>query len=288
MSDQDVIQALDLDDRKKAADVKKYWQPTTNRYVAYLEICGFKEMVAQNKHSFIEKKMLQLSEQIKNIEIDALNKIKKYIIIHEQQNRKSGLEYEIEAYDRIVRPIMHSDSILLVSNTDHPYAAFNMFRICQQMLMHCIAVDLPVKGAISLGNFTCDFETSLFLGKPLLDSYLLQQELSYFGIVLHHSAEKNMSVGPFIQIKNIHLPFNPYEILIHYKTPFKSGRVFHLNIAPHSGSYAKMSKALTHYYQNVSGESRLYVDNTLEFLNLSKEIKENSERISKPRKDIPL
>ena len=288
MTKDEIIEAFDLDDPKKAGDIKKYWKPTTNRYVAYLEICGFKELVAQNKHSFIEKKMLQLNEQIKNIEVEALSKIKKYIIIHEQENRKSGLEYEIEAYDRIVRPILHSDSILLVSNTDHPYAAFNMFRICQQILMHCIAVDLPVKGAISLGNFTCDFENSIFLGKPLLDSFLLQQELSYFGVVLHHSAEKNMSVGPFIQIKNIHLPFNPYEILIRYKTPFKSGRVFHLNIAPHSGSYSKLSKSLTQCYQNVSGESRLYVDSTIEFLDFSREKKEASEKAIKPRKDIPI
>ena len=283
-----MIDALDLDDKKKAEDVKKYWKPTTSRYVAYLEICGFKEMVAQNKHSYIEKKMLLLNEQIKDIETEALSKIKKYIIIHEKENRKSGLEYEIEAYDRLVRPIIHSDSILLVANTDHPYAAFNMFRICQQMLMHCTSIDLPVKGAISLGNFTCDFENSLFVGKPLLDSYLLQNELSYFGIVLHHSAEKDMTVGPFIQIKNIHLPFNPYEILIRYKTPFRAGRVFHLNIAPHSGSYAKMSKSLTQCYQNVSGESRLYVDNTIEFLEFSKEKKEASEKAIKPRKDIPI
>lgn len=49
--------------------------------------------------------------------------------------------------------------------------------------------EILAKGAIAAGRFTANFETSTFCGRPLIDAYLLQDELAACATILHHSAE---------------------------------------------------------------------------------------------------
>lgn len=48
---------------------------------------------------------------------------------------------------------------------------------------------LSNKRSLAKGKFTFDEENDLYFGRPLVDAYLLHDELYYYGIVAHHSIE---------------------------------------------------------------------------------------------------
>ena len=55
-----------------------------------------------------------------------------------------------------------------------------------------MSMQIPIKGVIAQGIFSYDKENELYFGKPLVDAYLLHEELKYYGIVVHNTAEKTI------------------------------------------------------------------------------------------------
>lgn len=49
---------------------------------------------------------------------------------------------------------------------------------------------IPFRGSIAYGEMTVDLENSIFFGQPLIDAYLLGEQLQSYGIACHASAEK--------------------------------------------------------------------------------------------------
>ena len=68
---------------------------------------------------------------------------------------------------------------------------------------------------------TLDTKNSIFFGQPLIDSYLLQDELCFYGIIGHASAEEAImsqeNIPPFIS---------------NYTCPLKNANCVHLTIMP--------------------------------------------------------
>lgn len=226
---------------------------TANRVIAFIDIMGFKNLVQTKSHSQILNKMEQLSNFVNNLD-----------------------KKEFEAYGTKsqIRTIIFSDSIVLISENDTISAAINITLHVSFLVNHCFEIGLPIKGCISYGKFTADFDNSLFFGQPLIDAFLLQEELQVYSILIHHSFE-----AKFGDKKYSNSTFKQGGRIEKYKTPMKSCTTYHYHLnwlfyelydfEKDEYQYNKeknegILNKLERFYSTVSGKPRVYVDNTIE------------------------
>ena len=112
--------------------------------------------------------------------------------------------------------------------------------------------NVPIKGVLSKGLITADFNQNIFFGQAIIDAYLLQEELKYYGIIITSIIEK--------EIINDNLEL-PNRLIFREKTPLKSGKIEYLNLSFYKDITIDKLKEL---YHNVDGSPRIYVDNTIE------------------------
>lgn len=225
------------------------WQKTTERYVAFLDIMGFKDRVFRARHDDVLKVMEKLSIYIKSI--------------------KSNAKARIKVRRGVTLPVFFSDTILLVSNDDSQESLESIIRSCSWLTWKCLSMGLPIKGAISYGTQTADFNKSIHFGKALIDAYSLQQEVYFYGVVFHDSVELKLKDILTLQYRNE---------CISYDTPFKKvGKIKHyvvdwtiIDELKGMGGNPTCMDIVNELYLTVSGEPRKYVDNTVEFVNSMK------------------
>lgn len=239
------------------------WNVTCNRFVAFLDIMGFRDRIFRDIHKDIEKMFITFYPTIASIR-------------KETQMRLNGTHPFPKVQDvfgkAIVRPVIFSDSILLVSSDDSPESVHNVLFYVGWVFKDALIAGIPLKGAIAYCEQTADFEKSLHFGRPLIDAFDLQDELRLYGIILHHTAEKHLEEIGFLS------KFKTFGVLKKYKVPIKSGEISHYIIDWTSHQPITEEDALTSVnatYHNVSGTPRIYVDNTIKFLNWIKEGKNN-------------
>ena len=229
------------------------WEITQDRFIAFFDILGFKDFIYRNSHDVVLEKMKYLPIILSDIEEDAHNKLDK--------NDCEG----------IIRPVVFSDSIMLISNDKSIIDLLNLLKCCYWILKNSIQINIPIKGAISSGILTADFNKSLFFGRPLVDAYLLQESMIYYGCIMDNNVEDFFK-------KNI--TGSPQKWLIQYRTPFKTASVNHYNlnwleihIECNSNTnllVENKEKEILNFYKTVSGPTRLYVDHTIEFFEFCK------------------
>lgn len=219
---------------------KKYpsWSDSEERLLLYADIMGFKNRVLTLSHE-------QLKRQLSSFRSDWQKKME---------------PFKIKDYLRFVQ---FSDSILIVVNgTDEKM--FNLLTKASVCLMHtALEHGFPLKGVISQGKFSFDSENELYFGRPLVDAALLHDELKYYGIVVHHSAEHT--------VKLFQSDSNPYS-----NTPISldGGETSHFHLAWNllNISYKpeniteKCNEWLSKIEESVSGRPRIYVDKTRKIL----------------------
>jgi len=240
------------------------WEPTCDRFVAFLDIMGFRNMVFNKSHEDVVEIMERFRLPIKNLKKEA----------------KERLEGRPQGWDTFknttVRPVIFSDSVLLISSDKSPGAARNIIWQTNLLITHALRNDIPIKGAIAYGEQTAILGKSLYIGKPLIDAYDLQKELLLYGVVLHHTMEKYLKESNGLKM------FKDLNIF-KYTVPMKSGNINHYIVdwtrRLDKGEDARV--LVSNIYNNVSGGPRIYVDNTLEFV---REITEKKARLKKKEK----
>jgi hypothetical protein len=229
------------------------WKITTKRYVGYIDILGFKEMLARKSNKTIYEMMKKVNY--------ARTWVKR-IAWEEAPSQISTMTY--------------SDSILIYSKNDSELSLEIFLCSIAAIYNELLLESIPHKGACAYGLMTLDPENSIFFGQPLIDAYLLQNELYFYGIVLHANIEE--------RLKRL-------DCVRSYKCPFKNGSSNHLTIEPlyltqemkdeDEEQFKKDSKKLYSGVEKLkyksSGSIRKYVDNTEEYLNLFQE-KENQNK----------
>lgn len=234
----------------------KTWEPTAERYVAFLDIMGFKDRVWRKLHTDVVHDLDLLVPTVKKLKAKAEQSLK--------MAKMGTARYKVSM---IVRPLMFSDSILLVSGDDTWESAYAMFDAIQRIMLQGMDNDIPIKGALACGEETADFTKSLHFGRPLIDAYELQDELQMYGVVLHHTAEKTLAEtqldGDITMLDAVKKRF-----VVDYKTPMKAGgSVEHCCLTWQVGLSESYAEGIVRrFYGSVSGKPRKYVDNTLDFL----------------------
>lgn len=218
----------------KKSDKKIAWEDDAERLVLYADIMGFSHRVTFSNHK-------ELKEDLKKF--------------------KQSWEKRIKPLEKggYLKSVQFSDSILLVVNgTDE-----KMFNIITKaavcLVQSAISLGFPIKGVIAQGQFSYDKESELYFGLPLVEAYHLHDEIYYYGIVVHHSAEQT--------VKKYADATKPYT-----KTavPLKKGRTSHYHLSWHllnkslsAGNIKdKVNEWLDRIEESVSGTPRIYVDNT--------------------------
>ena len=225
-------------------DHAKKWKTTTNRYVVYIDIMGFKDLVARNRHQKIYTMMWSISNSM-----DATQKA--FGKTSKNENNLVMMTY--------------SDSIIIYSENDSIESQNNIVEGTANLIDFLIEDNIPFRGAIACGNMTLDIEHSIFFGQPLIDAYLLAEELSFYGIVVHATAEYKRG-------------FRDNFSVLEYACLFKNGIANHLTIAPISlfiedeaeKAINQLRTSILRLGVNSSGSMRRYIDNTLKYFDFLK------------------
>jgi hypothetical protein len=219
---------------------KKPWKEDNKRFICFLDIMGFKEMVSSQEHKEIKKKLSNLS-------------------LFRQSIQKVGksLQTEDSAYpeyrDCELKSVSFSDSIIFFTNEDKANDFLLLTYAIRTIFTGALKLGMPIKGAISYGILTANFKKSIFFGKPLINSYLLQEEIQYYGVVLDNHAE--------VFYKKHEKSYVDSNLYIKMKTPLKRGNVTHLNLSLVNEKLTREN--LETLNNTVCGSTRLYVDNTI-------------------------
>lgn len=212
------------------------WEEPAERLVLYADIMGFKSRVMDNSHEVLK------------------NDISRFRSEWESRMRPFKIADHL-------RYVQFSDSILIVVNGIDE-KMFNLITKAAFCLMHtAISNRFPLKGVLSQGTFTYDESRELYFGRPLVDAALLHDEIKYYGIVVHNSAEAT--------IKAKRTEENRYcKSLI----PLEKGRASHYHLAWNLVNQKYKPEDMTDtcnlwldvIEEQVSGKPRTYIDNTRE------------------------
>lgn len=155
---------------------KKYtpWSEEGERLLLYADVMGFKSRVATRSHNVLKREFADFrAVWDKRTEALKLNNYLKFV--------------------------QFSDSMLLVvQGVDS--RMFNLLTQAAACLMQIsIEKGFPIKGAIAQGYFTFNETKQLYFGQPLVDASLLHDQIKFYGIVVHNSAEKTIKANADIE-----------------------------------------------------------------------------------------
>lgn len=219
---------------------KKEWKITDKRLILYADFMGFKNRVISNSHAKLKEHIYQFR--------------KKFF----KRMKKFGL-------DDYLKFTQFSDSILIgVNGTSEK--VMNLLTKAAVALFHTSMENgLPIKGVIAQGVFTYDDDNEIYFGRPLVDAYELHEKVKYYGVVVHHTAEK--TVKSYVEKKRKPIYLNTPIYLEEGKV-----RHYHLcwNLMGENKDYINIThrceKWLDNIAETVSGAPRLYIDRTLEIM----------------------
>ncbi|MES2864026.1 MAG: hypothetical protein V4666_07905 [Bacteroidota bacterium] len=227
----------------ESIEKKKPWNPTDKRFVCFLDIMGFKDLVMRNSHDEIYEMLMKLSKHRTSLESENLP----------------------SKYADSLKTVSFSDSIVIFTK-DNSIASFDLLTFAVSWLFAKAMEDgIPMKGAIAFGDMSINISRQIFFGQPLIDAYLLEEDVAFYGIVVHNTAEKFINDNQNSTFKNRYI-----DTLI----PLKSGKINHLvldwvisladekevNIRETALNLMKKQREKT------SGSPRKYIDNTIEII----------------------
>lgn len=237
------------------------------KYVLYADIMGFKERVMRTKHE-------DLKNELKDLRAKLENWFKPFV--------KNARTFKVSFF---------SDSIIIVD--ENTRGGFNRISKAAAGLMQVsLEYKFPINGVIAKGEFTYEEVKQLFFGRAIVDAYLLQLDVHYYGIVAHHTVEEDIKrFSKKVKKKN------PYVLS---PVPLKSGKTSHYHLAYNLIStkrqigvdVEKTNTTIISWLERisgtVSGTPRIYVDNTLrvleEDLRLYMETREKQGKVKFPLK----
>ena len=222
---------------------------TDYRFVAFFDILGFKDMVMKNSHNEVLLKLELIKKEILKLE-------------NFNWNTTNTKKANINPSSNQTRSVTFSDSIIFFSKGNTKEDIIKILIDSHSILEICLSHDIAIKGAISYGEVTVDFDNSLFFGQPIIDAFLLHEDLHMLDVILDHNCENQIKSFEEIEVINRNIRFD--------KVKMKYGSIMHTIIIS-NGSYEKRIKTLEKLYHITSGKPRIYIDNSLEYYKNAKQ-----------------
>ncbi|KAF0198382.1 MAG: hypothetical protein FD166_1435 [Bacteroidetes bacterium] len=232
---------------KKHIKTKKPWALTANRFICFIDIMGFKNMVMRNSHAEIYKLLLTLS---------------KLRTIAEE-------EFSFDNQKDSLKSVSFSDSIIIFTKDDSIDCFEAITSASNFLFSKAMEFEIPMKGALAHGELSINITSQVFFGQPLIDAYLLEEEIAFYGIVVHDTLEK------FLNNNSLEIEAEFLGLYIECSAHFKSGKINHimlnwLNFLKPQAGLSKRDIALSlmkKQREKTSGGPRKYIDNTISIIN---------------------
>lgn len=223
---------------KKGSQKYADWNQDAERLILYADVMGFKSRVLTRSHKQLKQEFLDFRK----------------------------------AWDARVSPLKQNDFLRFVQFSDSMMIVVKgvngkMFNLLTKAAIALMQVAMekkfPIKGAIAQGTFGFYADKQLYFGQPLCDAAVLHDQLKFYGIAVHHSAEKTVR-----SFSSVQLPYSKTSIFI------DKGKVCHYHLCWNLLDQTYQCNDITTLCKNwlqtieesVSGEPRMYVDRTLEVL----------------------
>jgi len=241
---------------EKEKTKKTNWKTTDNRFVAFFDILGFKDQVMRKSHNEIYEQLSKISKT-RNFIANATNHEK----IYEKYN------------DAEIYIVNFSDSIVVFSKNDN-IGNFKYFLVAIRWLFaRTIEDNIPIKGGFAYGEVSLNKSEQIYFGQPIIDAYLIEEDVNYFGLVAHNSIDN------YITTNKVELSEEFFKhMFFEAQTPLKCGKIIHQNVNwftkvpsrqkdfSEFQSEIYILEILNRFKQTMSGSPRRYLDNTLEVL----------------------
>lgn len=147
------------------------------KYVAFLDILGFKDLVLNNEH----ERLIELYEIVFADTVDVALANGK-IIIKKEENK---LLYTPDRSKILVNSIIVSDSVILWTDDCSVKSLIDILISTKYLLNHSFVMGFPLRGAMSKGDFSAFTRNNMlsknnsintYLGKALVSAYQLESE----------------------------------------------------------------------------------------------------------------
>lgn len=205
---------------------------TTERFVVFLDIMGFKDRVARNPHHEILSVLQKLSS-----------------FISENIKQGEGLMFT-----------MFSDSIIILSSDKTEETFKQIVNIASKVVEKAIEIGLPIKGAIACGECTViSSNKPLYFGQNIIDAYVLEESIEIYGVALHNTVEK-FAVDMAKESNQI----------FDYKVKLKKSTSSHYVVSWFANDITRSEHNLLEIRKTVSDSPRRYIDYTLDCINAYK------------------
>lgn len=222
---------------------------TKERFVAYFDIMGFKNMICTKPTNGIYCQFKELLDGLKN-------KLKTH----------KHLSYSA-----------FSDLIVIITEDDSD-KSFTQLADAALMMMQDTFFHFKwgMSGCIAKGDVTYDKERNIFLGQPIVDSFLATEDIDYYGVVIHKSAVQDVKKYIARKKKNLtnsHLEHLFKEERLYFKSGFFSEmqlRWFDFDLVKKYSpeSVHKLIYPLLEEMKNeIHGKARRYIENTVDVIN---------------------
>ena len=225
------------------------WNENGDHLVLFMDIMGFKDRVTRMEHQDLLNKMIEFKE--------------KNDLIKPLLQDKNG---------ELLRMVQFSDSIIIASLDDSKSALNRIVKAGVVLMQNALETGFALKGALAKGPLTFDSELGIYFGLPLVDAYLLEEELKFYGIAFHHTVEE--LIQQYKECPPVKGGSRQYIPVLEHEIPLKSGKCSHYCILYHQlkknlskGDYSSVIKNhLKLFSRTVSGSPKIYIDNTRNFL----------------------
>lgn len=207
---------------------KKQTPDTCERIVAFLDIMGFKDMVARHFET-IKGKLEKLSSFIG------------------------------ETMDENCQYMIFSDSIILYVKNDGLDVFKSLIAKVGKIIEKSISLGFPIKGAIAKGECTVSLSYKpFFFGQPIIDAYTLEENVVLYGVVFHNSVEEFAK----------RLGDEGTEYVFDYCVPLKGGNSSHYVLNWFGRNLEANTNNLIAIRSTVSDSPRRYIDNTMKCIDV--------------------
>jgi hypothetical protein len=166
------------------------------RWVACFDILGFESLLRIGPPDYVFKRVLGCFKDAK---------------------REAKTSSELFGGEQI-HQWLFSDTFVFYTENDGDKAGMSIQSVAKYFIRHCLQATphiIPLRGAISVGDFYADATESIYFGKAYQDAYETAEAQDWIGLVLTKEAEQKMSE---LHIQPVHF----YISNVPVKTSFQS------------------------------------------------------------------
>ena len=244
----------------------------SEKYIAFLDILGFKDLVTNNSHEDLMHKVQNLLIPI--IETALSNGKMKRV-------QRDGIDISIADVENIkIHSLSISDSIMFWTDDDSLESFIQIVVAVALTLRGGFYCGLPMRGAISMGRLSFFNQSyghtknnmhSLLMGEGLVSAYSMENKQEWSGCVVDKKCvEKVLQVAPQLKVDDYWFLSN--NAIIKYNTPYKDGQTIEEFVIrwlkePQHLNGDKVRENFSHHKKNINNDSvERKIQNTIKFL----------------------